>query len=162
MAATVRVHSEPDDSAREASPLDAWALANAREAIPGDALIARREVPWLELEEEGRRPVVVLTRDEALPNLKSNGVPAPRGCLGSVVAWVLASRAIHLAPHRPVAPPAVGDGQHAAGEMLAWAEGVELRQLGEQPLGISRFQLGRRSPHGAYAEIRIAKADGRG
>jgi mRNA-degrading endonuclease toxin of MazEF toxin-antitoxin module len=28
-------------------------------------------VCWLELEDEGRRPVVVLTRDEAIPRLKN-------------------------------------------------------------------------------------------
>jgi mRNA-degrading endonuclease toxin of MazEF toxin-antitoxin module len=32
-------------------------------------VVARGEVCWLELEQEGRRPVVVLTRDEALPRL---------------------------------------------------------------------------------------------
>jgi len=34
-------------------------------------LVARGEVVWLELEDEGRRPVLVLTRDEALPQLRS-------------------------------------------------------------------------------------------
>jgi mRNA interferase MazF len=34
-------------------------------------LVARGEVRWLELEDEGRRPVVVLTRDEALPGLRN-------------------------------------------------------------------------------------------
>jgi mRNA interferase MazF len=34
-------------------------------------LVARGEVRWLELEEEGRRPVVVLTRDEAMPHLRN-------------------------------------------------------------------------------------------
>jgi len=34
-------------------------------------VIARGAVCWLELEEEGRRPVVVLTRDEALPRLRN-------------------------------------------------------------------------------------------
>jgi mRNA interferase MazF len=34
-------------------------------------LVARGEVAWLELEQEGRRPVVVLTRDEALPALRN-------------------------------------------------------------------------------------------
>jgi len=34
-------------------------------------LVARGEVAWLELEQEGRRPVVVLTRDEALPRLRN-------------------------------------------------------------------------------------------
>jgi mRNA interferase MazF len=34
-------------------------------------LVARGEVTWLELEEEGHRPVVVLTRDEALPRLRN-------------------------------------------------------------------------------------------
>jgi mRNA interferase MazF len=34
-------------------------------------VVARGELRWLELEEEGRRPVVVLTRDEALPRLKN-------------------------------------------------------------------------------------------
>jgi mRNA interferase MazF len=34
-------------------------------------LVARGEVLWLELEQEGRRPVVVLTRDEALPRLRN-------------------------------------------------------------------------------------------
>ncbi|MGH2985879.1 MAG: type II toxin-antitoxin system PemK/MazF family toxin [Solirubrobacterales bacterium] len=34
-------------------------------------MVARGEVRWLELEEEGRRPVAVLTRDEALPRLKN-------------------------------------------------------------------------------------------
>jgi mRNA interferase MazF len=34
-------------------------------------LVARGEVAWLELEHEGRRPVVVLTRDEALARLRN-------------------------------------------------------------------------------------------
>jgi mRNA interferase MazF len=34
-------------------------------------LVARGEVCWLELAEEGRRPVVVLTRDEAIPSLRN-------------------------------------------------------------------------------------------
>jgi mRNA interferase MazF len=34
-------------------------------------VVARGEVRWLELEEEGRRPVVVLTRDEALARLRN-------------------------------------------------------------------------------------------
>lgn len=34
-------------------------------------MVARGEVCWLELEQEGRRPVVVLTRDEALPRLRN-------------------------------------------------------------------------------------------
>lgn len=34
-------------------------------------MVARGEVRWLELEDEGRRPVVVLTRDEAIPRLKN-------------------------------------------------------------------------------------------
>jgi mRNA interferase MazF len=34
-------------------------------------VVARGEVRWLELEEEGRRPVVVLTRDEALRRLRN-------------------------------------------------------------------------------------------
>jgi mRNA interferase MazF len=34
-------------------------------------LVARGEVVWLELEREGRRPVVVLTRDQALPRLRN-------------------------------------------------------------------------------------------
>jgi len=34
-------------------------------------LVARGEVVWLELEHEGRRPVVVLTRDQALPRLRN-------------------------------------------------------------------------------------------
>jgi mRNA interferase MazF len=34
-------------------------------------LVARDEVVWLELEQEGRRPVVVLTRDDALPRLRN-------------------------------------------------------------------------------------------
>ena len=34
-------------------------------------MVARGEVRWLELEEEGRRPVVVLTRDEAIPRLRN-------------------------------------------------------------------------------------------
>jgi mRNA interferase MazF len=34
-------------------------------------VVARGEVRWLELEDEGRRPVVVLTRDEALPRLRN-------------------------------------------------------------------------------------------
>jgi mRNA interferase MazF len=38
---------------------------------PRGALVARGEVAWLELEQEGRRPVVVLTRDEALPRLRN-------------------------------------------------------------------------------------------
>jgi mRNA-degrading endonuclease toxin of MazEF toxin-antitoxin module len=38
---------------------------------PRRALVARGEVAWLELEQEGRRPVVVLTRDEALPRLRN-------------------------------------------------------------------------------------------
>lgn len=38
---------------------------------PRRALVARGDVAWLELEQEGRRPVVVLTRDEALPRLRN-------------------------------------------------------------------------------------------
>lgn len=34
-------------------------------------MVARGEVRWLELEQEGRRPVVVLTRDEARPRLRN-------------------------------------------------------------------------------------------
>ncbi|MBV9817404.1 MAG: type II toxin-antitoxin system PemK/MazF family toxin [Solirubrobacterales bacterium] len=34
-------------------------------------MVARGEVVWLELEQEGRRPVVVLTRDAALPTLRN-------------------------------------------------------------------------------------------
>jgi mRNA interferase MazF len=34
-------------------------------------LVARGDVAWLELEAEGRRPVLVLTRDEALPRLRN-------------------------------------------------------------------------------------------
>ena len=34
-------------------------------------MVARGEVVWLELEHEGRRPVVVLTRDQALPRLRN-------------------------------------------------------------------------------------------
>lgn len=34
-------------------------------------MVARGEVAWLELEQEGRRPVVVLTRDAALPRLRN-------------------------------------------------------------------------------------------
>jgi len=34
-------------------------------------LVARGEVAWLELEQEGHRPVVVLTRDEALERLRN-------------------------------------------------------------------------------------------
>jgi mRNA interferase MazF len=34
-------------------------------------LVARGEVFWLELAEEGRRPVVVITRDEVIPVLRN-------------------------------------------------------------------------------------------
>ena len=34
-------------------------------------MVARGEVAWLELEREGPRPVVVLTRDEALGRLRN-------------------------------------------------------------------------------------------
>ncbi|MHB8659962.1 MAG: type II toxin-antitoxin system PemK/MazF family toxin [Solirubrobacteraceae bacterium] len=34
-------------------------------------MVARGEVRWLELEEEGRRPVLVLTRDEAIDRLRN-------------------------------------------------------------------------------------------
>jgi mRNA interferase MazF len=34
-------------------------------------LVTRGVVLWLELELEGRRPVCVLTRDEAIPNLRN-------------------------------------------------------------------------------------------
>ena len=34
-------------------------------------MVERGEVVWLELEQEGRRPVVALTRDEALPHLRN-------------------------------------------------------------------------------------------
>ncbi len=34
-------------------------------------MVARGEVAWLELELEGRRPVVILTRDTALPTLRN-------------------------------------------------------------------------------------------
>jgi mRNA interferase MazF len=37
-------------------------------------LVGRGEVAWLELEQEGRRPVVVLTRDEAIPRLRNVAV----------------------------------------------------------------------------------------
>jgi mRNA interferase MazF len=46
----------------------------ARERPRGDprrALVARGEVCWLELPEEGRRPVCVLTREEAIPSLRN-------------------------------------------------------------------------------------------
>ena len=38
---------------------------------PRRTLVNRGQVAWLELEQEGRRPVVVLTRDEALPRLRN-------------------------------------------------------------------------------------------
>lgn len=38
-------------------------------------MVARGEVCWLELAEEGRRPVCVLTRDEAIPKLRNVVVP---------------------------------------------------------------------------------------
>ena len=38
---------------------------------PRRVLVVRGEVCWLELEQEGRRPVVVLTRDEAVPRLRN-------------------------------------------------------------------------------------------
>ena len=34
-------------------------------------MVARGEVCWLELAEEGRRPAVVLTREEAIPGLRN-------------------------------------------------------------------------------------------
>jgi mRNA-degrading endonuclease toxin of MazEF toxin-antitoxin module len=34
-------------------------------------LVARGEVAWLELEQEGRRPVVILTRDDTLARLRN-------------------------------------------------------------------------------------------
>jgi mRNA interferase MazF len=34
-------------------------------------VVARGEVCWLELAEEGRRPVCVLTRDEVIPKLRN-------------------------------------------------------------------------------------------
>jgi mRNA interferase MazF len=34
-------------------------------------LVARGDVAWLELEQEGRRPVLVLTRDEAIPRVQN-------------------------------------------------------------------------------------------
>ncbi len=34
-------------------------------------MVVRGEVAWPELEQEGRRPVLVLTRDEALPRLRN-------------------------------------------------------------------------------------------
>jgi mRNA interferase MazF len=34
-------------------------------------VVARGDVVWLELEQEGRRPVLVLTRDEAIPRLRN-------------------------------------------------------------------------------------------
>lgn len=34
-------------------------------------MVGRGEVRWLELEDEGRRPVVVLTRDTAMPGLRN-------------------------------------------------------------------------------------------
>ena len=34
-------------------------------------MVARGEVCWLELADEGRGPVVVLTRDEAIPSLRN-------------------------------------------------------------------------------------------
>ena len=38
---------------------------------PRRTLVGRGDVIWLELAEEGRRPVLVLTRDEALPSLRN-------------------------------------------------------------------------------------------
>jgi mRNA interferase MazF len=40
-------------------------------AYDRNVLVARGELAWLELEQEGRRPVVVLTRDEAIPRLRN-------------------------------------------------------------------------------------------
>jgi mRNA interferase MazF len=34
-------------------------------------LVARGDIVWLDLEQEGRRPVLVLTRDEAIPRLRN-------------------------------------------------------------------------------------------
>lgn len=34
-------------------------------------MVARGDIYWLELPEEGRRPVCILTRDEAIPALKN-------------------------------------------------------------------------------------------
>lgn len=34
-------------------------------------MVARGDVVWLELEQEGRRPVLVLTRDQAIPGLRN-------------------------------------------------------------------------------------------
>lgn len=34
-------------------------------------MVARGDVVWLDLEQEGRRPVLVLTRDEAIPRLRN-------------------------------------------------------------------------------------------
>jgi mRNA interferase MazF len=38
---------------------------------PRGALVKRGEVCWAELETEGRRPVCILTRDEAIPTLQN-------------------------------------------------------------------------------------------
>ncbi len=38
---------------------------------PRRAVVARGDVCWLELAEEGRRPVCVITRDEAIPALRN-------------------------------------------------------------------------------------------
>jgi mRNA interferase MazF len=38
---------------------------------PRRAVVGRGEIRWLEMEDEGRRPVVVLTRDEAMRGLRN-------------------------------------------------------------------------------------------
>jgi mRNA interferase MazF len=47
-------------------------------------VVARGEVCWLELEEEGRRPVLVLTRDEALPRLRNAVVALVTRTVGGI------------------------------------------------------------------------------
>jgi mRNA interferase MazF len=51
---------------------------------PRGALVARGEVCWLELAEERRRPVVILTRDEAIPSLRNVTVTLVMHTVGQI------------------------------------------------------------------------------
>jgi hypothetical protein len=78
-------------------------------------VVARGDVVWLELEQEGRRPVLVLTRDEAIPRLRNIVVAlitrTIRGIDSEVETWTTGRTARRVRrqprqpPHRPTSAP---------------------------------------------------------
>lgn len=82
------------------------------------AAVARGEVRWLELEQEGRRPVVVLTRDEALPGLRN------------VVVALVARTARGIPAEVPVLSPRPLDAH-----LTACTANVGVRVLPDKPTG---------------------------